>query len=65
MSWPDLDFAAGLEQRDLLTNVYVEALRVLAPDSGAYINEVRFLSLVFPNPHLHRRSLAFAETDTT
>lgn len=28
-------------QRRLLTDVNVEAFRVLAPDSGAYINEVR------------------------
>ena len=40
VSWPDLDYQAGLEQRNLLTNTYVEALRVLAPDSGAYQNEV-------------------------
>lgn len=27
------------EQQDLLTHTYVEALRELAPDTGAYINE--------------------------
>jgi hypothetical protein len=38
--WPPLDEAEKLEQQNLITNTYVKALRVLAPDTGAYINEV-------------------------
>jgi len=38
--WSPYDEVEKLEQTNLLTNTYVEALRVLAPDSGAYINEV-------------------------
>ena len=39
ISWPFLDNAAGQKQADLLTNVYMEALRELAPDTGSYLNE--------------------------
>jgi len=45
-SWSPYDEAEKLEQTNLLTNTYVEALRALAPDSGAYINEV-LLFLIF------------------
>lgn len=38
--WPPLMPAVKLEQQNLMTNTYVEALRVLAPDTGAYVNEV-------------------------
>jgi hypothetical protein len=38
--WPPLDEAAKLEQQDLMTDTYVQALRELAPDTGAYVNEV-------------------------
>ena len=37
--WTPLNEAEKFEQQNLLTNVYVEALRELAPDSGAYVNE--------------------------
>lgn len=40
VSWAPFDAAGQATQRDKLTNVWVEALRKLAPDSGAYINEV-------------------------
>jgi hypothetical protein len=39
VSWNYLDPADKAEQTSLLTNSYVEALRVLAPESGAYVNE--------------------------
>lgn len=39
VSWTPLNEAEKLEQQNLLTNTYVEALRKLAPDSGAYVNE--------------------------
>ena len=40
MTWPALDPAAQAEQEGLLTNSYVAALRALAPDMGAFVNEV-------------------------
>lgn len=39
VEWNYLDAAGKAEQLNLLTNTYVEALRLLAPESGAYINE--------------------------
>jgi hypothetical protein len=39
VTWPSRDTVAEAVQKNLLTNVYVEALRVLAPDTGAYVNE--------------------------
>jgi hypothetical protein len=39
VSWPDLNPAAQAEQENLQTNTYVAALRELAPDMGAYLNE--------------------------
>ncbi len=39
--WQPFDYAQKDKQTDLLNNVYVEALRQLAPDTGAYVNEVR------------------------
>jgi hypothetical protein len=47
VSWKPFDAAEKAKQEDLLTNTYVEALRKLAPDMGAYINEVY---LPLPNP---------------
>jgi hypothetical protein len=38
--WNPLDAAGRKEAIDLNTNVYTEALRKLAPNTGAYINEV-------------------------
>jgi hypothetical protein len=35
-----LDTVEKEKQLDLNTNVYTEALRKIAPDTGAYINEV-------------------------
>ena len=47
--WNPLDTAEKARQENLLTNTYVEALRQLAPDMGAYVNEVWVLNLVrFP-----------------
>jgi hypothetical protein len=40
VGWPPLDAAAKLKEEDLLTHTYVAALRKLAPDMGAYVNEV-------------------------
>ncbi|KFZ14095.1 hypothetical protein V502_06248 [Pseudogymnoascus sp. VKM F-4520 (FW-2644)] len=37
--WDPLDAAGREKQLDLNTNVYTEALRKIAPDTGAYINE--------------------------
>ena len=42
VSWPPLDNTAEKKQRHLLTDVYMEALRELAPDTGSYLNEVRW-----------------------
>lgn len=39
VTWQPLNGTARDSQQQLLTNRYVEALRKLAPDSGAYINE--------------------------
>jgi hypothetical protein len=39
VTWNYLDPVSKAEQESLLTNTYVEALRVLAPTSGAYVNE--------------------------
>ena len=41
--WDPLDAAGRKKQLDLNTNVYTEALRKIAPDTGAYINEVGIL----------------------
>ncbi|OBT51945.1 hypothetical protein VE04_06432 [Pseudogymnoascus sp. 24MN13] len=46
-SWDPLDAAGREKQLDLNTNVYTEALRKIAPDTGAYINEA---DLYEPNP---------------
>lgn len=43
VQWAPFDSAGQAAQRDKLTNVWVEALRKLAPDTGAYINEVFFV----------------------
>ncbi len=40
VQWQPFDEAGKKEQTDLLNNVYIEALRQLAPDMGAYVNEV-------------------------
>jgi hypothetical protein len=42
-SWDPLDVTGREKQLDLNTNVYTEALRKIAPDTGAYINEVGVL----------------------
>jgi hypothetical protein len=47
VNWPPFDNAAKAKQENLLTNVYDEALRALAPDMGAYMNEVSSSSLRF------------------
>ncbi|EHL03816.1 hypothetical protein M7I_0006 [Glarea lozoyensis 74030] len=39
VTWPAFDKDTELRQKSLLTNKYVEALRQLAPDSHAYVNE--------------------------
>jgi hypothetical protein len=39
VSWQPFDAAAKAKGEDLLTNTYVAALRKLAPDMGAYMNE--------------------------
>ena len=41
VTWLPLNATARLKQQNMLTNTYVKALRELAPDTGAYINEVR------------------------
>jgi hypothetical protein len=38
--WPALDESAKTTQIGLMNSTYVEALRKLAPDMGAYVNEV-------------------------
>lgn len=43
VQWKPFDDAQKVQQMDLLDNVYTEALRQLAPDMGAYVNEVRIL----------------------
>lgn len=40
VQWQPFDKAGEKEQTDLLNDVYIEALRQLAPDTGAYVNEV-------------------------
>jgi len=40
VQWQPFDNAGKKQQTDLLNNVYTEALRKLAPDMGAYVNEV-------------------------
>jgi hypothetical protein len=40
VGWAPFDEAEKAKQTDLLNNVYTEALRKLAPDMGAYVNEV-------------------------
>ena len=39
VTFDPLNPAAKAKQEDLLTNTYVAALRKLAPDTGAYVNE--------------------------
>ncbi|OBT38737.1 hypothetical protein VE00_10689 [Pseudogymnoascus sp. WSF 3629] len=46
-SWDPLDVTGREKQLDLNTNVYTEALRKIAPDTGAYINEA---DVYEPNP---------------
>ncbi len=41
VKWQPFDNAQKVQQADLLNDVYVEALRRLAPETGAYVNEVR------------------------
>ena len=41
VNWQPFDIAGKAKQEDLLANTRVAALRKLAPDTGAYINEVR------------------------
>jgi len=43
--WNSLDAAEEKKQKALLTDVYVEGLRRMAPDSGAYVNEVTLPAL--------------------
>lgn len=40
VSWAPFDTVDKAKKEDLLTNTWVKALRQLAPDMGAYINEV-------------------------
>lgn len=40
VGWQPFDEKAKEEQETLLNGTYTEALRKLAPDMGAYINEV-------------------------
>jgi hypothetical protein len=40
VQWQPFNNAQKAQQTDLLDNVYIEALRQLAPDMGAYVNEV-------------------------
>jgi hypothetical protein len=40
--WTPFDSAAKAREEELMTYTYVEALRRLAPNMGAYVNEVRF-----------------------
>lgn len=40
VDWKPLDFVGKAQQEALLQNTKVAALRKLAPDTGAYINEV-------------------------
>jgi hypothetical protein len=40
VSWAPFDVVGKAKQEDLLTNTYVEAFRQLAPEMGAYVNEV-------------------------
>lgn len=48
VSWAPFDVIGKAKQEGLLTNTYVEAFRRLAPDMGAYVNEVGPL-LVLPH----------------
>jgi hypothetical protein len=45
VKWKPFDDAEKAKQTNLLNNEYTEALRKLAPDMGAYVNEVDFLLL--------------------
>jgi hypothetical protein len=45
--WSPLDAAEKAKQEDLMTNTYVAALRRLAPDVGAYVNEVCYSLRMF------------------
>lgn len=40
VGWAPFDLAGKMEQQSILTNIYVAALHKLAPDMGAYVNEV-------------------------
>jgi hypothetical protein len=40
VAWQPFNTAERSEQQNILTNTYVDALRKLAPDMGAYLNEV-------------------------
>ena len=51
--WTPHDTAAKAKQENLMTHTYVKALRQLAPDMGAYINEVRNVYLRCFNYLLH------------
>ena len=44
VSWPPFNKTAKEIQTHLLTDVYMEALRKLAPDTGSYLNEVSRLN---------------------
>jgi len=50
VTWPFQNDTAKQVQTDLLTDVYMEALRELAPDTGSYLNEVSPLKQWLPCP---------------
>jgi hypothetical protein len=43
--WPFRNETAKQMQTQLLTDVYMEAMRELAPDTGSYLNEASHCSL--------------------
>ncbi len=47
VSWPPFDEAEKTKQEAVLNGTYVQALRDLAPDMGAYVNEVRPVSYFY------------------
>jgi hypothetical protein len=54
VGWAPFDEAGKKKQQSLMTNTYIAALRKLAPDTGAYVNEVTPpppLTPVFPFPN--------------
>ena len=64
VGWAAFDTAGKLQQENLLTNTYVAALRKLAPNMGAYINEVCVLLRSFPISRVMAKACNTQETSS-